>query len=156
MGVLDPVTRRRIAALLLILGTILIVAAATDVGPFSDPPTPEEKAENAASDFFAAASDGDFKEFCGLLTKEARSTIEARAAALSSEENLNGCEEILGALVKKQFAGSEAEVISVNVSGPQARAEVKLKLKGEKGTEQRTLLLAEEDGEWLISNPGFG
>jgi hypothetical protein len=44
----------------------------------------------------------------------------------------------------------------VSVSGPQARAEVKLKLKGEKGSQQRTVILAEEKDEWLVSDPGFG
>jgi hypothetical protein len=156
MGVLDPVTRRRIAALLLILGGLVIVAAATDVGPFSDPATPEEEVEATVDDFFGAASDGNFKEFCGLLTKQAQTAIETRAAAIASQEGLKGCEQILKALVKKEFTGSEAEVTSVNVSGPQARAEVKLKLKGERGSEQRTVILAEVKDEWLVSDPGFG
>ena len=98
MGVLDPVTRRRIAALLLILGTLVVVAATTDVGPFSDPATPEEEVESAVIDFFGAASDGDFKKFCGQLTKQAQATIEARAAAIASQEGLKGWTDQSGAI----------------------------------------------------------
>jgi Domain of unknown function (DUF4878) len=156
MGVLDPVIRRRIAAILLVAGVVLAVLAIGDLGPFSDPPTEEERAQATVVSFFGAASDGDFKKFCDLLTKDARRGIEARAAGIATQEGLKGCEEILNLLAKKQFAGSEALVTDVSISGPRARAEVNLKLKGERGHEQRTVLLDQVDGEWLVSDPGFG
>jgi hypothetical protein len=34
--------------------------------------------------------------------------------------------------------------------------ETELKLKGEPGRQQRSVLLQEIDGEWLIYDPGFG
>jgi hypothetical protein len=154
--VLDPVTRRRIAAVLLVAGIVLAVLAIGNVGPFSDPPTEEERAEATVVSFFGAASDGDFKTFCDLLTKDARRGIEARAAGISAEGGPKGCKEILTLLAKKQFAGSEALVTDVSISGPRARAEVNLKLEGERGHEQRTVLLEQIDGEWLVSDPGFG
>jgi hypothetical protein len=153
--VLDPVTRRRVAAVLLVVGIVLAALAIGDIGPFEDPPTESDRAEAAAAEFFAAASDGDFKEFCDLLTKEARQGIEARAAGLA-EAGLNGCEDILKLVAKKQLAGSEAGVTDVSVSGPRARVEVNLRLKGEKGHQQRTVLLEQVKDEWLVSDPGSG
>ena len=156
MGVLDPVVRRRIAAVLLVLGIVLVVLIAGNIGPFSDPPTEEERVEATTTDFFSAASDGDFKTFCDLLTSGARQAIETRTAAIAAAGGLKGCEEILRALAKKQLAGSEAEITDVNVSGPRARAEVSLKLKGKNGRQQRTVLLEDLRGDWLVSDPGFG
>jgi hypothetical protein len=153
---LDPVTRRRIAAVLLVAGLALAILAIGDIGPFDDPPTESERAEAAAASFFASASDGDFKEFCDLLTKDAEREIEARAAGIAEQANLKGCPDILTLLAKKQLAGSEAEITDVNVSGPRARVEVNLKLKGERGHEQRTVLLDLVKDEWLVSDPGFG
>lgn len=156
MGVLDPVTRRRIAALLLVIGVVVTVLAIGNIGPFSDPPTEEQRAEAAVLSFFGAASDGDFKTFCDLLTKDARAGIEARAAGIAAQEGLKGCQEILTVLAKRQFAGSEAAVTTVSISGPRARVEANLKLEGERGHEQRTVLLDQVDGEWVVSDPGFG
>jgi hypothetical protein len=156
MGVLDPVTRRRIAAILLVAGIVVAILAVGDIGPFDDPPTESERAEAAVVSFFDAASDGDFKEFCDLLTPDARRGIEARAAGLAEQEGLKTCEDILTLLAKKQLAGSEAEVTDISVSGPRARVEVNLKLKGERGHEQRTVMLDQEKDEWLVTDPGFG
>ena len=157
MGYLDEYTRRRVAAVLLVVGTVIAVLAIADIGPFSDPPTEAERAEETVVEFFAAAEAGDFDRFCDLLTKAAQQTIEVRAGAIAAEENLKGCAEILGVLVAKQFADSELVITLSNVSGNRARVETELKMKGEPGRQQRTVLLEESpEGDWLISDPGFG
>jgi hypothetical protein len=155
--VLDQYTRRRIAAVLLVLGIVIAALAIADVGPFDDPPTQEELAEEAVVEFFAAAEEGDYETFCDGLTKGARQSIEVRAGALAAEEGLKGCAEILEAFVGDQFAESELIITLSNVSGNRARVETELKLKGEPGRSQRTVLLEQSpDGDWLISDPGFG
>jgi hypothetical protein len=157
MGYLDEYTRRRVAAVLLVVGTVIAVLAIADIGPFSDPPTEAERAEETVVEFFAAAEAGDFDSFCDLLTKAAQQTIEVRAGAIAAEEDLKGCAEILGVLVGKQFSDSELVITLSNVSGNRARVEAELKLKGEPGRQQRTVLLEESpEGDWLISDPGFG
>lgn len=157
MGYLDEYTRRRVAAVLLVVGTVIAVLAIADIGPFSDPPTEAERAEETVVEFFAAAEAGDFDRFCDLLTKAAQQTIEVRAGAIAAEEDLKGCAEILGVLVGKQFSDSELVITLSNVSGNRARVETELKLKGEPGRQQRTVLLEESpEGDWLISDPGFG
>ena len=157
LGYLDVYTRRRVAAVLLVIGAVIAALAITDTGPFSDPPTEEELAEETVVDFFAAAEQSDFKTFCDLLTKQASQSIEVRAGELAAAEDLNGCDEILGAFVGKQFADSDALVTFSNVEGNRARVEIELKLKGEPGRSQRTVLLEQSpEGGWLISDPGFG
>ncbi len=156
MGYLDEHTRRRIAALLLVLGAIVIGLALADVGPFSDPPTEAELAQDTVEEFFAAAADGDFDSFCGFLTKPAREAIEVRAGAIAAEQELAGCAEILKAIAGEQFKDSELEIASSSVSGDQARVETELKLEGEAGKEQRSVLLQRVRDEWLIYDPGFG
>ena len=156
MGYLDEYTRRRVAAVLLAIGLVIAVLAIADLGPFDNPPTQEELAQETVEDFFAAAAEGDFKTFCGLLTRTAREAIEVRAGAIAAEEGLKGCAEILDTLVGKQLEGSELEITLANVSGNRARVETELKVKGEAGREQRSVLLELDDGEWLIYDPGFG
>jgi ketosteroid isomerase-like protein len=157
MGYLDEHTRRRVAAVLLVIGAIIAVLAITDLGPFSDPPTQEELAQETVEEFFAAARKGDFEAFCSLLTGTARQAIEVRAGAIAAEEGLKGCAEILKTLAGRQFEGSELTVTLSSVSGNRARVETELKLKGEAGREQRSVLLEQNrDGDWLISDPGFG
>jgi len=157
LGYLDAYTRRRVAAVLLVIGAIIAALAIPDIGPFSDPPTEEELAEETVEEFFAAAEEGDFKTFCDLLTKQASQSIEVRAGALAAAEDLNGCDEILGAFVGRQFADSELVITFSNVEGNRARVEIELKLEGEPGRSQRSVLLEQgPDGNWLISDPGFG
>jgi hypothetical protein len=156
LGYLDEHTRRRVAAVLLVLGAVVAVLAIADLGPFSDPPTEEERAQEAVERFFAAGAEGDFEAFCGLLTRPAREAIEIRAGALAAEEGLEGCIEILDALVGRQLEGSELEITLSNVSGDRARVETELRLAGRGGREQRSVLLQLTDGEWLIYDPGFG
>ena len=151
MGYLDPYTRRRVAAVLLVVGVIVAGLAIADVGPFSDPPTEEERAEDTVERFFAAASDGDFDTFCGLLTKQARKQVEVGGGAIAAEEKLQGCAEILKGLAGKQFKDNQLRILSSNVSGDQARVETKLKLEGEAG-EQRSVLLQLYKGDWLVAD----
>ena len=156
MGYLDPHTRRRIAASLLVIGAVVAVLAIADLGPFADPPTQEERAQETVEEFFAAGAEGDFETFCRLLTRAARESIEVRAGALAAEQDLEGCTEILTALVGEQLEGSELTVVLTSVSGDRARVETELKVKGEAGREQRSVLLQLADGEWRIYDPGFG
>jgi hypothetical protein len=156
MGYLDPYTRRRIAATLLIVGVVIAGLAIADVGPFSDPPTEEEQAADTVEEFFGSAAEGDFKTFCGLLTPPARSLIEQRAGQLAQEEGLEGCTEILRALAGKELGENQLTITESSVSGDRARVETELKLAGKKGTEQRSVLLQLYKGEWLIYDPGFG
>lgn len=149
---LDEITRRRIAALLLIAGIVIAVLAIADIGPFEDPATEEEKAQAAVEEFFAAAAEGDSRTFCGLLTEQARNTLRVNTARQIQAEELPGCREILEAL-KDAFAGSEVTVRFVSVSGNQARVEARYRAEGA-GAQPRTIALLEEEGEWRISDPG--
>jgi hypothetical protein len=151
VGFLDPYTRRRVAAVLLVIGVVVAGLAIADLGPFSNPPTEEERAEDTVERFFAAASEGDFDTFCGLLTKQARKQVEVSGGAIAAEQGLKGCAEILEGLAGKQFKDSRLRIISSNVSGDQARVETKLKLQGESG-EQRSVLLQLSTGEWLVAD----
>jgi hypothetical protein len=155
-GYLDPYTRRRVAAVLLIVGVVIAGLAIADIGPFSDPPTEEERAADTVEEFFDSAADGDFKTFCRLLTKPARAAIQQRAGALAAEQDLEGCPDILRAFAGKEFKGSELKIISSSVSGDRARVETELRLSGSGGSEQRSILLQLYKGEWLIYDPGFG
>ena len=152
MGYFDPYTRRRIAAVLLVLGAIVVGLAIADVGPFEDEPTEEERAADTVERFFEAAADGDFNTFCNLLTKEARKAIEVRAGEVATEENLAGCAEILDTFAGKQFKDNELRVVSSSVSGDQARVETELKLPDEPGKEQRSVLLQLSKGEWYVQD----
>ena len=150
---MDPVVRRRIAALLLVAGIAVGVLAIADVGPFEDPITEEERAREAVEEFFAAAAEGDGKTWCGLLTKDARKTLQINLAQRLQTDETFGCVELLTAL-KSAYKGSAIEVRSVSVSGNQARAEGRFKLEGT-GAEPRTVLLLREKDEWHISDPDY-
>jgi hypothetical protein len=151
MGYLSEKTRRRIAAALLAVGAAIAALAIADVGPFSDPPTEEELAEDTVEEFFAAAGEGDFDTVCDLLTKAARQGIEVRFGAIAAEEKLSDCAQILDEVIGKQLEGSELGIASSNVSGEAARVEAELKIKGEPGREQRSVLLELVGSDWLIS-----
>ena len=156
MGYLDETTRRRVAAILLGVVVVVVALAVADLGPFSDPPTEEERAQESVESFFAAGADGDFKTFCTKLTKPARAGLESQGASLAAQQDLKGCDEILAALVGKQLKDSELKVTDVSVSGNRGRVVVNLKVPDSRGHAQATVLLEETDGEWLISDPGFG
>lgn len=149
---MSDVARRRIAALLLVFGIAVAALAIADVGPFEDPPTEEQRVQDAVEEFFAAAGRGDSKEFCALLTAEARTQLRVSTAQRLQVNELPKCEQILDALAAA-FKGSELTVRRVSISGNQARVEGRYHV-GDQPAQPRTVLLLEEDGEWRISDPG--
>lgn len=144
--------RRRIAAGLLIVGVIVAVLAIEDVGPFSDPETEEERVQTAVEQFFGAASDGDSKTFCRLLTGDAREALRVSTAQRLQADEPPACTKILDVLAPV-FKDSGISVRYVSVSGNRARVEARYRLAGA-GAQPRTVLLLSEDGEWRISDPG--
>ena len=143
--------RRRIAAVLLVVGVVVAALAIADLGPFEDPATPEEEVSGVVKDFYGAAADGDFKGFCGLLTEQARAQLGANAAQLLGEEQ--PCVKALESGLGEVLRGATIEVREVSISGPQARAEARLK-PPDREAQLRTVLLRETEGEWLVSDPG--
>ena len=149
---MDDLTRRRIAALLLIAGAIVAALAIADLGPFDDPPTIEEEVETTAREFFAAASAGNARRFCALLADEARAGFRGQVAALTGEDSPPGCEQGFE-LLRSSLEGSSISVRYVSVSGNRARVEAKVRL-ADRPAEPRTIELLADDGDWLISDPG--
>jgi len=151
---LSDIARRRIAAVLLIAGIALAVLAVTDTWPFDDPPTEEERAQDAVESFYAAAAEGDFPTYCQLLTPAARDSVRVNAARLLEEAGQLKCEEIL-AVAAEEFAGVTVRIRDVNVSGVQARVEADVKVPDEPGVESRTMFLERDDGgAGRVSDPG--
>ncbi len=148
---MSDVTRRRLAALLLVLGIAIAALAIADVGPFEDPPSEEERVTAAVEEFFAAAERGDSKRFCSLLTVDARSELRISTAQRLQVNELPKCERILD-LLAAAFKGSEMTVRRVSVSGNQARVDGRYRV-GDGPAEPRTVLLLEENGEWHVSDP---
>jgi ketosteroid isomerase-like protein len=148
---MSEVTRRRIAALLLVAGIAVAALAIADVGPFDDPPTEEQRVQAAVEDFFSAAADGDSKAFCALLTDQARQDLEVSAAQRLQVNELPQCEKILD-LLAAAFKGSEFAVRQISVSGNQARVEGRYRVAGEHA-HPRTVILLEVNGEWRVSDP---
>jgi 3-hydroxyacyl-CoA dehydrogenase len=155
VGNLSEAARRRIAAVVLIAGIAVAGLAIADVGPFSDPPTEEERAQSAVERFFAAARDHDFKSACAQLTSEEQRTIEQRAASVASQEGLKGCDEILKAFLGDQLAGTQiTKVIDVRVSGNQAVMDANISTPGSKGTRPATFHMFLIRDEWKINDFG--
>lgn len=154
MGSLSEVSRRRIAALILVAGIVMAVLAITDTGPFEDPPTEEERVSATVSMLYGAASDGDFKAYCSLLTPSARRAIRAQAARLLAQAGDLRCAQILGA-AGDAFAGLRLQIRHVSVSGNRARVEANVRLRGVRYPEARTVMLEQgKAGEWVVSDPG--
>ena len=149
---MSDTVRRRIAVLLLLAGIAVAVLAIKDVGPFEDPVTEEERAMAAVEDFFAAASDGDSKRFCALLTADAREQLRVSTAQRLQTDDAPECTKILDVLAPV-FAGSEFTLNYVSVSGNRARAEGRFKI-ADAPAQPRTVLLLLEKGEWHVSDPG--
>jgi hypothetical protein len=149
---MSEIVRRRVAALLLIAAVAVAALAITDTGPFEDPPTEEERVEDAVQEFFAAAAAGDSRTFCALLTDQARQALRVSTAQRLQIDQLPGCGQILDALADA-FEGSTIEIRFVSVSGHQARVEARYRVSGA-GAEPRTVLLLSENGEWKVSDPG--
>ena len=149
---MSEVARRRIAALLLLVGIVVAALAIADVGPFSDPPTEEENVKATVEDFFDAAAHGDSKTFCALLTDEARQDLRISTAQRLQTNELPECEKILDALAAA-FKGSSMTVRQVTVVGTRARVEGQYRTPGQ-GARPRTVELVQVNGEWRVSDPG--
>jgi hypothetical protein len=152
---LSEVARRRIAAILLIVGIAVAGLAITDTAPlFDDPPTPEEQVQATVERFYDEAIAGDFKAYCGLLTPSARDLVQRNAARLIEEAGRLSCQDII-AVAAESFEGLNLRIREVSISGIRARVEVDLKRPDVPGFQSRTLYLDRLDsGEWLISDPG--
>ena len=155
VGSLSEAARRRIAAVILIAGIAIAALAIADVGPFSDPPTEEERAQSAVERFFAAAQDHDFKSACTQLTSEEQQVIEQRAGSVAAREGLRGCDEILKAFLGDQLAGTRiTKVIDVRVSGNQAVMDANIRTPGSKGAKSATFHLFLIRDQWKIDDFG--
>jgi hypothetical protein len=155
MGYLSEVTRRRIAAVLLFLGGIVAVLAIADVGPFSNPPTEEEKAQTAVERFFADAKDKKFRAACAELSPERLALIEQAGARLASQKGLEGCSQIFAAVIGDQLAKLKIlEVTDVRISGNRAAVDLKLHIPGEKHPDERSIALVLIKDEWRINDLG--
>ncbi len=154
MGYLTDVARRRIAAVILAVASVLAAMAISDTGFFSDPPSDEQQASDAVREFFSAAASGDFDRYCDLLTDSARDSLRSTAARLleESDEKLS-CPDI-ASLAKDRFAGLEVKVRQVVISGNRARVEVLLKPPDQPSQFKTILLEMEDEGAWLISDQG--
>ena len=155
MGYLSDIARRRIAAVILIVGVVLAVLAITDSAFFEDPPTESEKVAASVKGFFDAAAEGDFERDCELLTKEAQDVMRRAAARLidATDERLR-CTEILEMVLGDSFAEVTVRVRDVSISGNRARAEAALKPEGERSQFRTILLELSDGGDWLISDFG--
>ena len=157
MGQLSDAARRRIAAVILVVGIVVAALAIFDVGPlFDDPPTEAERAQDAVEEFFAAADDGDFKAVCDHLTNQQQQAIEQRAASIAAREGLKGCDEILRELLGDQLGKTRiAKIAAVRVSGNQAVVEANLRSPGANGTQAATIQLFLVRDEWKIDDLGM-
>ena len=149
---MSDIARRRLAALLLVLGVVVAELAIADVGPFEDPPTVEDEARVAVEQFFAAAGAGDGERFCRRLTDDARASLRSRVASLVRSDEAPPCGRAFDA-VSAGFEGAELDVRRVSVSGDEARIEARVRL-GDRPPRPRTIMLLEQDGVWRVSDPG--
>jgi hypothetical protein len=155
MGYLSEVTRRRIAAVLLVLGGIVAVLAIADVGPFENPPTEQEKAQAAVERFFGEAREKRFRAACSELSPERLALIEQAGARIASEKGLEGCSQIFAAVIGDQLAKLKIlEVADVRISGNRAAVDLKLHIPGEKHPDERTIDLVLIKDEWRINDLG--
>jgi hypothetical protein len=155
VGNLSEAARRRIAAVILVAGLAIAALAIADVGPFSNPSTEEERAQDAVERFFGAAQDHDFKTACAQLTAEEQQTIEQRAATVATQKGLEGCDQILKAFLGDQLAGTRiTKVIDVRVSGNQAVMDANIRTPGSKGTKAATFHMFLIRDEWKIDDFG--
>ncbi|MDQ3728637.1 MAG: hypothetical protein M3355_03495 [Actinomycetota bacterium] len=155
MGYLSETTRRRIAAVILVLGVIVAILAITDTAVFEDAPTESERVAGTVEDFFQAATGGDFGRNCELLSDEAQSTVRAGGArVVGAEEEPPSCSESLEGVLGESFSDVQVKVKSVSISGNRARVETAIKPAGEPSQFRTILLEMSEDGGWLISEFG--
>jgi ketosteroid isomerase-like protein len=149
VGYLSPVARRRIAAVLLVLGAVVAALAIANVGPFSNPPTEADRAQAALEDFFAAARAKDYRGVCKLMTAAERGQIEIKATAIVGTHT--GCANVLNSALGLALAKTKVEVQDVRVSGDLAAVDAKLRTPGAARAQYRTYKLQEFGGQWKIS-----
>ena len=161
MGYLDEVTRRRVATLLLIVVAAIAALAIADRGPFSNPPTEEQRAQAAVEGFFAAAQDKDFQAMCDLLTLATRVRVMQRTATLlQNAEDVGRCSDALAAqerLLTEKVGEtlSETHITEVKdsrVSGNRAAVDVELQFPQTKRPVPRTFQLELAGDDWKISS----
>ena len=155
MGYLDPIVRRRIAALLLLAGAAIAVLALLNIGPFSNPPTEADRARTALEDFFAAARAKDYARVCELLSPAQQKNLEQAAEQVSKGKVANGCAAAVAAGGGGALAHSELRIRDVRVSGSLAAIDASLRIQGVKGPQFRTFQLEEVNGEWRVSDLGI-
>jgi hypothetical protein len=155
VGYLDPIARRRIAALLLIAAIVAGVLALANVGPFANPPTEADRAQTALEDFFAAAKSKDYSRVCELLSPSQQKTLEQAAEQLSNGRVKNGCAAAVAAGSGGALARSELRIRDVRVSGSLAAIDASLRIEGVRGAQFRTFQLEEVRGEWRVSDLGI-
>jgi S1-C subfamily serine protease len=155
MGNLSEAARRRIAAVILLAGIVVAALAITNVGPFSNPPSQAQRAQDAVEGFFASAQQRDFKTACDQLTKQEQQTVEQRAGSIAAREGLKGCDEILKAFLGDALAGTKITKVSdVRVSGNQAVVDATVSTPGTKGGQSTTFHLFLIRDVWKIADFG--
>jgi hypothetical protein len=155
MGYLSEVARRRIAAMLLVASAVVVALAIADVGPFSDPPTQEERAQDTVERFFDAVRGKDFDVACDELTLAARRTVAQQAGRLVAASGAKGCDEILRVFLGGRPGQTRiARFTDVSVSGNKARIEAELQGSGSSQTRPTTIQLFEVGDNWKISDFG--
>jgi hypothetical protein len=155
MGNLSEAARQRIAAVILLAGIAVAALAIADLGPFSDPPSEAQRAQDAVVGFFAAAEKRDFRTACDQLTDEEQRAIEQRAGSIAAQEGLSGCDQILKAFLGKQLAATKITKVSdVRVSGNQAVVDANVSSPGENGARSMTFHLFLIRDRWKIADFG--
>lgn len=139
--------------MLLVAGAIVALLALGNVGPFSDPPTEEDRARAALQEFFDAAHRKDFGKVCDLLTASQRKPIESAGKKATGKKV--ACADLVKASEGGALAHTELTVIDVRVSASLAAIDTKLKIEGRPGTELRTFKLEQAKGRWLVSDLGI-
>jgi hypothetical protein len=155
VGYLSETARRRIAALLLAVGAVVAVLALADVGPFDDPPTQEERANAALSEFFVAAQAEQYRRVCASLTPERRLLIQQAGARIATQQGLSGCAEIFAEVFGDNLG--KLKIVSIadtRVSGNRAAIDAELKVPGAKRPESRTIEMVLIGEDWKLDSFG--
>ena len=148
--------KRRIAAVVILIGVAIAIMALTDAAPFFDDTTEEERVADSIESFFDAFADRNYAEVCALFSPDVAGAIEQAGATETKGEEPQGCAEIL----ETRFAAADAaefklavKIERVRVSGQRAVAEVTIKSEERpKGTPESIELERGAEG-WRITTP---
>jgi ketosteroid isomerase-like protein len=141
--------RRRVSAVVIVIGVAVAIMALTDTAPLFDDVTDEQRVEDAVGRFFTAYDEGDFATVCELLSSEVREAIEL-AGATETKEGEPNCAEIVEvrfSALAEQEEDLGVKVDSVRVSGPRAVAVLTAKSQGV----PETIELERDGDRWLIT-----